>query len=609
MLKISDNLYCFEDTCNAYVVRRGREAVLIDFGDGGVLEELASIGVEQVSDVLMTHHHRDQGQGLARAVEAGARIWAPHTEQDLFDRVDRHWQAREILNNYNTREDRFSLLEPVPLAGTLKDYARQAFARQLFQVVPTPGHTTGSISLLTELDGQRVAFTGDLIAAAGKVWSMAATQWTYNGAEGVAASIASLVDLKTRAPDILLPSHGEPIDEPGAAIDLLVERLYRLMEYRGQNGRLFSWIAQPYEQATPHLLLNRTAEARSYVLLSRSGKALLIDYGYDLMTGMAAGVDRASRRPWLYTLPMLKSRYGVTKIDVVVPTHYHDDHVAGFNLLREVEGTQVWAGANFADILAHPADYDLPCLWYDPIPVDRAVPLDQPVCWEEYKLTLHELPGHTLYAVAVEFEVDGVRVLATGDQYQGDDGKEWNYVYRNKYRVGDYERTAELYARLHPDLIISGHWAPLWVKPGYFEMLKERGQALTRLHRELLPLDTFHFDAEGFGAWIRPYHTETCGGEPIQFQVQVRNPFAVRAEALVRMIVPVDWQADESEARVWLGPHETDTLAFSFVPPGGVAADRVRIAADLTVGGKRLGQQAEALVTLRPERPTFASPC
>src|SRR5215208_6612765 len=64
---ITDQLYIFQDTCNVYVLCSGHEAVLIDFGSGDVLDHLVEIGVERVTDVLITHHHRDQGQGLARA--------------------------------------------------------------------------------------------------------------------------------------------------------------------------------------------------------------------------------------------------------------------------------------------------------------------------------------------------------------------------------------------------------------------------------------------------------------------------------------------------------------------------------------------------------------
>ncbi|MBN1964809.1 MAG: MBL fold metallo-hydrolase, partial [Anaerolineae bacterium] len=369
MRALSDNLYLFEDTCHVYVIRNGAEAVLIDFGSGDVLDHLPAIGVERVRAVLMTHHHRDQGQGLPRAVQAGLPIWVPHTEQDYFAGVEAHWQARALYNSYDNRQDRFSLLAPVPVAGLLRDYAAVEFAGIRFTVWPTPGHTLGSISLLAEIDGALCAFTGDLIYGPGKLWSLAATQWSYNGVEGVAASIPSLVSLKTQNPERLLPSHGAVMDDPAAAIDPLIERLWALLRDRGQNPRLFKFLETPYDALTPHLLWNRTSMANSYVLLSESGRALLIDYGYDFVTGIAAGSDRASRRPWLYTIPKLKSDWGVRHIDAVIPTHFHDDHVAGCNLLRAQEGAQVWAAENFADILARPNEYDLPCLWYDPIPV------------------------------------------------------------------------------------------------------------------------------------------------------------------------------------------------------------------------------------------------
>src|SRR5215216_5380084 len=606
MQKINDQIYLFQDTCNVYVLASGSVAVLVDFGNGDVLDHLAEIGVERVTDVLMTHHHRDQGQGLARAVQAGIRIWVPHIEQDLFHSIDVHWQAREVYNNYNVRQDRFSLLESVPVAGTLQDYEIHQFGAHTLTVLPTPGHTTGSISLLVEINGQRVLFCGDLIYGPGKVVSLAATQWTYNGAEGVASGLASLLDLQDRQIDLLLPSHGHPVDDPQSAIALLIERFWELLQRRKQNPRLFELREKPYQQVlptgegsnragTPHLLMHRASMANMYVLLSESGKALFIDFGYDFVTGIAAGSDRAARRPWLYTLPALKAQFGVQKIDVVLPTHYHDDHVAGCNLLRRVEGTQVWAAENFANILENPAHYDLPCLWYDPIPVDRYLPLDQPIAWEEYTLTLHPLPGHTRYAVAVEFEVDGLHILATGDQYQGDDGLSWNYVYQNRYAIGDYAATAKLYHRLQPDLIISGHWQPLRVTPEYLQKIAEDAEALDRLHREMLP-EMPDLGAEGFLARITPYQSTVPAGETSLFEVEIRNPFPLTEEAVIRVVPPPGWDVEPDVQTLQI----SDVYQFSFkaTPPPGLAVRRARLAVDLTIGGHRFGQQAEALITV-----------
>lgn len=599
MLKqISAHVYQLEDICHVYVLKTGGKAVLIDFGSGAVLDELASIGVDNVTDVLMTHHHRDQGQGLGLAIAAGARVWVPHHEQDLFAQVDLHWHGRGIYNNYNVRQDKFSLLEPIPIAGTLKDHSRHVFGGYAFDVVPTPGHTTGSITLETELDGKRIAFTGDLIAGPGKVWSMSATQWSYNGCEGVIHSIVSLSALRGKGLDMLLPSHGAIMPEPYSAIDPLIERMEELLRVRGQYGELERYREPEFREITPHLLWNARSFANSYVLLSDSGKALLIDYGYTgLLSIFNAGADRASRRPSLLPIAYLKERYGVDKIDVVIPTHYHDDHIAGFNLLRDVEGTETWVADNFADIFETPSRFDVPCIWYDPIPVDRRLPLDQPIVWEEYELRLHEQPGHTLYAVAISFEADGKRVLAIGDQ-QGDNADLNNYVYMNRFRSGDYVRSAELYAKLKPDVLISGHWDPLWVEEGYIEQLRTNGERLERVHQELLPLETFDLGAEGAGAWIKPYQVEARGGETVEITVEVRNPFPRREPATVQLIVPADWQLDMEALQQEIEPHETATVRFALTAPAGIRVKRARIAADIAIGERRLGQQAEALVTI-----------
>src|SRR4051812_36015597 len=99
MTQIVDGVHLFEDTCNVYVLVADRTAVFVDFGSGRVLDHLADFGADRVAAVLMTHHHRDQGQGLAAAAAAGIPIWVPPVERDLFDSVDHHWQRR-ALDNY-----------------------------------------------------------------------------------------------------------------------------------------------------------------------------------------------------------------------------------------------------------------------------------------------------------------------------------------------------------------------------------------------------------------------------------------------------------------------------------------------------------------------------
>jgi glyoxylase-like metal-dependent hydrolase (beta-lactamase superfamily II) len=603
--RLADGVYVFPDTCNVYALVRDRDAVLIDFGDGEILDHLAELGADRVTDVLVTHHHRDQVQGLARAVAHGARIWVPPSERELFDQVDTHWQRREILNYYDLRQDRFSLLEPVPVSGTVPEYRTRRFGGFDVTTLPTPGHTLGSESYLVDVGGRRLAFTGDLIYGPGKVWSLAATQWSYSAVEGVYATVLSLYELQARRPDLVLPAHGDPIAEPRPAFDLLESRLRAFADSR----RATPWdprdqYDRPFEVLTPHLLRNRTSFATSYALLSDTGNALLIDFGLDMIAGLPVGSDRSSRRPWLPSLSALRRDFGVDRVEVAIPTHYHDDHVAGFNLLREVEGTQIWSERTVADVLAVPSRYDLPCLWYDPIPVDRVLEAGRPVRWHEYELTTYPLPGHTLYAVAIAVEVDGRRVVATGDQQTttwepGVEAEILNLQYKNRFRIDDFVASAALYRELAPDLMISGHWTPREVDADYLDLLEVKGAELARLHRELLPLSDVDFDAEGTGVWVRPYQATVAAGRPLTLEVEARNPFAGEEKVAVRLVLPAGWRCDPPEAGTTVPGLSHTTFEFEVTPPPGESRRRARVGADLTVGSCRFGQQAEALVDVR----------
>lgn len=603
LAQITPNLLVLPDTCNVYALRDGDRTHLVDFGSGAVLERLRASNLPDASDVLITHHHRDQVQGLRSAVDAGVEVWVPPVEQELIADVDGRWQQRQLDNNYNTREDRFSLLESVPITGCVTEYRPMRFGGCEILPLPTPGHTVGSVSYVTSVDGRRVAFTGDLIYAKGKVWSLAATMWSYGEILGVASTLLSLRALRELELDLMLPSHGAPITDPAAAIDATIAELQRMLDFRGSHIDLPEWLEMPYVSLTPHLLHNRTSQAYGYVLKSRSGKALLFDYGYDFTTGLPAGTDRAGRRPWLYTIERLKRDQGIDRIDVVIPTHYHDDHVAGMNLLREVEGTEVWTPENFSDVLERPERHDLPCLWYEPIPVDRVLPIGGTVAWEEYEISIHELRGHTAYAAAYSFEVDGTRVVISGDQQDFGWGRHpfperLNYIYQNRVTLDDFVEAAELYQRLEPELMAGGHWAPRWVAADYLEMLATRGELFRELHRSLLPLDDVDLGLEGFAARIEPYRSEVAAGTAIELDVWVRNPFPEAGEARVELVVPAGWTADPAVASTSLEGRSDGTVRFT-LRTGSEAVRRARVAADVTIGEHRLGQHAEALVTVR----------
>jgi hypothetical protein len=257
----------------------------------------------------------------------------------------------------------------------------------------------------------------------------------------------------------------------------------------------------------------------------------------------------------------------------------------------------------FSDVLEHPERYDLPCLWYDPIPVDRVLPLETPIRWEEHELTLHHQPGHAYHAVAISFEVDGTRVLAIGDQYQGGPAAQTNYVYKNGFGLGDYAASAALYRRLRPDLILSGHGEPHRVEPDWYEKLDTRGEVLDRAHRELLPVE--HAGAGAFGAYgvvasIRPYQSTVRPGDTVVLDVQAKNPNQVEERIEIELVTPRGWQVEPRRHAEQIAGGATRVWSFT-LRPVGESGPWQRVAADLTVGERRYGQQAEALVSIEEQ--------
>jgi glyoxylase-like metal-dependent hydrolase (beta-lactamase superfamily II) len=429
------------------------------------------------------------------------------------------------------------------------------------------------------------------------VWSLAALQWTYSGVEGHAAQILSCGVLARRRPDVLLPAHGEPIDDPAAALARTQKAVGELMELRRNEPDpwdLERWLDDPWEALSPHLLRNRTSFATSYALLSDAGSALVVDWGYDLWTGYPSGGERWTCRPLLHSIEALKRNHGIERVDAVVTTHFHDDHVAGTNLLREIEGAEVWAPENVAPILEQPARYDLPCLWFEPVRVDRVLPFGEPVRWHEHELTVHPLPGHTHYAAALQFELDGRRILATGDQQTGpgEGPSILNYQYRNRFQAADFVQSAELYERLQPDLLLTGHWGVHELGPDLRAQLARDGRRVEELHHELLPFG----DPEGFPARCIPYRSTARSGESVELAVEVRNPFDGAATAHVRLVLPAGWGCDPHEQELQLAPRGEGCAAFR-VTVGGVPR-RVPVAADVTIGDTQFGEVAEALVSV-----------
>jgi len=603
MERIISSISRHTDTCNVYVIEGRDGAILIHGGNGSVLRRL-----RRPLACLNTHHFRPVVQGLPAVGAAGAEIYVPYWEQDMFAGTTAFWQERQTWNNYDGRWDRFAPVSPVKPAGYLMDHDSVAIGGIDFHVIPSPGPTCGGISLECTVGGRRVVFSGDLIYGPGKVWNLAPSQWNYNDALGACHWLSSLRAVRDRAPALVLPCHGEPMHEPQRAITELEDNLMELLRRRGIPDELAAaaYSGEELSRISEHLFLDVRSFAQTFYLISESGKALALDYGYRTpFAHKAQTIHFSTRRSELHGIEALRKTCGVDRIDTVIPTHSHDDHVSGIPLLQRLYGTRLWCPDMFADILERPDRYNIQCIWPEPMHVDRRLRVGEPIRWEEYSIRILPAGAHTSYSAMIEFEADGKLVVHVGDQ-QGwapavmrEDDFYHNYVYQNRYRRGELERAAGYFRKRRPDTVISGHWGALGIEDAHIAVFEKAAREQRELHEALLPVAELDWDSDGVGAVIHPYRIELLpGADRADFEVVVRNPFAGKVSVAVRAALPEGWKTTPHERRTAVEPGASVSVSFSLHVPESTVVRKQPIAADVTIGGRPFGQIAEALVTV-----------
>jgi len=165
LVKISDNLYLYKDCCNVYLIKDKNDGILIDFGSGEIMNNLSKAGVERISSVFITHHHRDQIQGLVDIKNRDFDLYIPDGEKQFITDAEDFWENVHIYINYNLRSHFNTIRKNVRVSQTVKDGDVINIGNYAIKVLLTPGHTDGAVSYIVNVDGKTAIFSNDLISA------------------------------------------------------------------------------------------------------------------------------------------------------------------------------------------------------------------------------------------------------------------------------------------------------------------------------------------------------------------------------------------------------------------------------------------------------------
>jgi glyoxylase-like metal-dependent hydrolase (beta-lactamase superfamily II) len=528
----------------------------------------------------------------------------PAHERHLFADAENFWRNRRVFHLYYVRNDFNTLTEDVPVAAVLRDY--EAFrwnGREVF-VLPTPGHTLGSVSLLMDVDGRKTAFTGDLLHSPGKLVNLWDTQVNYGGMEGIDLGAYSLARLREAKPALVCPSHGEPMPDPDPAIQQTIDRLVEY--YRFQTGDDPSLGFRGYA-VSPHLVAHHLTTSSFYAILSKSGKAMFVDYGsaswthFESFERATAVTDRI--RFVEHNIDDLESRFGMKSVDVAMPSHMHDDHLNGFPHLVRDHGTRVWCYENMVDILRNPRGHNLGCILGEPIEVARSFRSGERFQWEEYDFEVTHSPGHTEYQMALFVTIDGARVAFTGDAFFAPDDPKagvlrHNLIFRNHVESDSHLKSIRNLVEHEPDLIAPGHGKPFVASREELLATEQKMRRQDELFRGIVADPDVNFGLDPSWCRLHPYQMQLRPGAAAEAELRVRNyrdrPMRIEAG----LVAPEEWTVEPDVLRLEVPARSQSAQAFRIRVPAAwrPPSPRLAIAADVVSDGRYLGQITEAVV-------------
>jgi len=608
--RLSEHLSVYHGPINVGIVRDGPKALLIDCGDGSVADALPGLGITAVDRILFTHHHRDQACGAHALAQRGAQIVVPAAERASFDKVADYWnnpKSRWYLTRYHPHH--LSLAEPVPVHDAVADEQTFTWGPAAIRVLATPGHTDGSVCYLVEVDGRRVAFSGDSIYDEGQVWDIHSLQkgvqtGDYHGFLGSRPRLtASLQKVKQAGPATLVPSHGRIMPEPAKAIDALVERLDLcydkyvaiaalrhyfpkvFVEYAGRPDHMPIRPGLPPPDCLRHF-------STTWVLVSKDKSALVMDcWGQKVIDFVKELIAKGD----------------VRTVEGLWVTHYHSDHVDGIPQFQQTFDCPCITDRHVAEVIANPMAWRLPCISPNKARVDRPTRDGESWQWREFKLTAYHLPGQTLYHAGLLVEGQGLRMFFIGDSFTmaGID----DYCPLNRTWLGrgvGFDRCIALIERLRPTHMFNPHVKDAFTfTPEECRFMRDNLAQREVLFGQLVPWEHANYGMDE--PWVRadPYEQQAAAGQEVNFQVVVTNHAAKTQPTACRAVLPRAWggqTATGGATTAWVEteiPAKTDgRLGAAFRIPSGTPAGRYVVPVDVRHGRWSLPQFAEAIVVV-----------
>jgi glyoxylase-like metal-dependent hydrolase (beta-lactamase superfamily II) len=551
--------------------------------------------------VLFTHARRE----LLATYRRGATVY-PAAEAELITQPQKFWAAwtKQMTHDYAVVDTARVPRQALPRGLGVSEGDIVPWQDLRFRVLATPGYTSGAVTYIADVDGKRIAWTGDLILSDGRLpdlYSFQAPipQLNIRGYHGYAARTAQLVEslrrLAAEKPDQLVPSHGPVINEPIPAITRLLRRLEdHWRAYARTDALRWYWGDETLLRRAEHLLRpdqlswmpmaeTRPAPAWLHVyantrlIVSRDGPSFLVDVGFP------HNYDKvAARKP----------------VEGIFVTHYHDDHTDLIARAATEFAAPVYCMAQTQEIYLRPAAFRMPAATHSPIAKCRAMKEGETLQWREFRFTFHHFPGQTIYHSAMLVEKEGEDpVFLVGDSFTPSGLDDYCLTNRNLLHANEgYHYCLRLLRqRAQQPWLVNMHVAPLFrFTPAQLNEMDQALRERTAALRELTMHDDANYAVDHAWAALFPYYQQAKAARPLQLELRVMNHSPVARRYNVGLQLPKGWRA--APALLQLEPGQSGKAHFRV---SGARAGLHVITASLRSAGMELTEWTEALVEVR----------
>lgn len=206
--------------CNCFVIDDGNETWLVDTSKNSdrerIVNQLESNGIKKLTGIVLTHSHTYHVEGAAWFVEHYACPVYIHDSELHFIHTGDSVMPKAVSKALEPIEKMVNLFTPISKYPPCRDakaipFATPLFANEKIQVIETPGHSEGCVSICID---DEIALVGDAMRR--RTWYSVFLPWA-NQPGLITVSWKKLLEQNC---DIYIPSHGKEITK-----DMLTKEL------------------------------------------------------------------------------------------------------------------------------------------------------------------------------------------------------------------------------------------------------------------------------------------------------------------------------------------------------------------------------------------------